>query len=515
MNDYEYLIVGAGSGGAAVAARLVERGHSVLLVEAGPDWRSEMCPPELRSPWSNFAWTVDTIPPEFQWLEQRATRQPGGEEYSYLRGRGLGGSSLVNGMMAVRPPLSEFDIWESRGIRGWSRKDVLERFNRLETDVDHGREAFHGEHGPIPISRLPEEGWGTLDHVLRSASLQVGHEWVDDHNTPEAVGVSRTASSIRLGVRVSANDAYLDGLRENPGLTVITDTLVDRVLFDSAGAAVGVQALRHGETIQLHGTEVILAGGAVMSPAILQRSGIGPASVLRNAGVDIRADLPVGLNAQDHAGFQFRTQLTSASSAFNGTRGNVTLRWNSGLDEDDAADLHLAVTNPANSKDLSTGFLIKLAHTTSRGRVAISSADPHEPPTMELGLLTDERDRALARLGFRQMVELLGTDAYLNILHSVTDVSGQKPPLDGSNSEIDAWLDRFVVDTAHISSTTPMGPISDPTAVLDSEARVHGISRLRVADLSVTPSVPRANTNLTAFMIGERVADFLSNVDET
>lgn len=507
----EYVVVGAGSSGAAVAGRLAERGADVLLVEAGRDWLSEEAPADLRLPPPDvFAWKVGGHTPSgFTWPGVRVRRFDDGEPEPYVRGRGLGGTSSINGLVVIRPPLEEFDEWAAAGCVGWSSADVLPLFARLEDDLEYGDEPYHGRGGPTPIVRREDAAWGAGDRLLADAALAAGHAWEPDHNKPGAFGVSRTALNIRLGVRWTTNDGYLEPHRYRGNLRILGEALVDRVLV-SGGRATGV-VVRHGGTEQvIDAGTVVLAAGAASSPGILQRSGIGPRALLDRLGIPSVADLPVGVGMQDHLGLWIAVELArDEGAARNGARGNVTLRYTSGTPGFGTGDVLVVAANPLPDDPGTVAMGVKLGQVHSRGAFEIWSPDPEAPADISLGLLDDPRDRTLARRAVRDAVALFATPRLAGRVRALRDREGRELSPGMTDAELDALLREVARDTSHLSSGARMGDPGHPTTVVDPRGRVLGVDGLVVADLSICPWVPRANTHLTAIMIGERIADLL------
>lgn len=504
--EFGVLVVGAGAAGSVLAARLAERGVEVGLIEAGPDWRPHELPEELRRPWQSFAWSVPEIPPRFHWPDVAARRFPDEDPRLYIRGRGLGGSTTVNGLIMLRPPLSEFDAWPVSGAM-WGTQAALAGFRRLEDDRDYPTAPLHSGAGKMSISRLPQDEWGTADELVLEAARALGHEWIDDLNGMGEDGIGRTPLSIVDGTRVTANDAFIEPARATGHVHVLSETLVDRVIFEES-RAVGVAAVSAGRAVVWRSPRIVLAAGALMTPAVLQRSGVGPHGLLSRLGIDTIADLPVGRAAQEHLGMKFAGRIPGAVPAGNGTRGNVLVRYSSGLTGFGQGDLIIGMTNVDGSTEEMT-LIMKLVQCHSRGVVEVAGTDPAQAPRVELNLLGDERDRRIARRGYADLFELARQEPLAARLDGLRGEDGAALPDPRDVAAVDGWLRAHVSDTAHLSCTAPLGTAGDGRSVVDDHCRVHGVDGLWVGDLSITPAVPRANTQLTAMMIGERVSDLL------
>lgn len=508
--DYDYVIVGAGSAGAVLAARLsADPAVQVALIEAGPDYLSAQTPDAMRSPNPHAVITGEAFAP-YRWDALKARRTRTQPPRTYWRGRGVGGSSAINGQIAIRGVPEDYDAWAAASCRGWSFAEVLPAFRRLETDLRFGAADYHGDAGPIPIYRAPVSRWGPVDQAFGEAVLDAGHPWAADHNAPGSSGVSPYAINNRDGVRVSTNDGYLEPSRGRNNLAVFGEAHVDRVLFDG-GRAVGVRARIGGGWREIRGGTVILSAGAVHSPAILLRSGVGPAAHLRDLEIAVRADLPVGEGFQDHPAVFLPIALEPAAQPPAGFRHtNACLRYSSGLCGAGPNDMmmvamnrfgdslaqHLAADGPV------FGLIgVWVNQCVSRGTVRLASADPFAQPVVEENMLDDASDVVRLRDGVRRLLALRHHASVAAIGRPMWDLAD-----DAADAEIDAFALANCGDTQHAASTCAMGDPAAATTVVDSDCRVLGLEGLRVIDASVMPSVVRANTHLTTVMIAETMA---------
>jgi choline dehydrogenase-like flavoprotein len=521
MEEADIVVVGGGSGGSAVAGRLSEGGrYQVAVIEAGgantglrtrvPGFMA------FQTPATN--WAYETVPQAG--LNGRRGYQP--------RGRGLGGSSAINAMLYIRGNPWDYDHWAELGATGWGWSDVLPWFKRSEGN-ERGGDAWHGGDGPLSVS---DQHWphpGTLDFVEAGAALQIPRN--DDFNGARQEGIGLYQVTQKGGERWTAARAYLAKPRAN--LHIVTDALVERVLFEE-GRATGVAYRQGSDTKRIRARRaVVLAGGAFATPQLLKLSGIGPGEELRGWNLPVLLDrAEVGRNLQDHvdyvAAFETAGTFWSGQSLkgtmklagevlrwFRSRQGGMTSPWAEGgafLRIDPAAPapdiqlhfLHVPLQDHGRAKAKGHGFSCHacVLRPESRGTVTLASADVADAPLIDPAFLTDDRDMMLLKRGVREMYRILQAPPLAR--HHPID----RNPVDlDDDAALEAMI-RARADTIyHPVGTARMG--SDDGAVVDPRLRVRGVEGLYVADASVMPRLVSGNTNAPTIMIGERCAAFI------
>ena len=524
--QYDYIIVGAGSAGCVLANNLTEDGrHSVLLIEAGPKNNAL----SLKIPAAVLKNLQST---KYNWAYQ-GEPEPGlgGRMITHDRGKTLGGSSSINGLCFIRGHALDFEGWRQSGCEGWGYADVLPYFKRLE-NYSGGENEYRGGDGPLAVHRPKPQN--PLYKAFIDAGRDAGYQTTDDICGYRQEGFGVFDMSIENGERNSTAKAYLDPARPRQNLTVITDTQVQKIIFNGKEATGISYKTTNGAIIKVDALkEVILSAGAVGSPQLLMLSGVGPASHLKDHGITIIADMPgVGQNLNDHPDFVLKYRCLKPVSIWPQTRlvrrTFAGIRWLLRRDGICASNQFEAVAcvrsaagveypdiqltiSPAAVDDQTWKPIpehafqihVGLMRGFSRGNITLRNADPASPPRILANYLKDPRDRDLLRKGVRIVREIVNQPSFKPYC------GDEMYPGVGSQSDddLDTCIEEKLNTQWHLSGTARMGSSNNQEAVVDPHGKVHGLSRIRIVDASIMPAATNGNTNSPTIMIAEKLSD--------
>ncbi len=553
-SSFDTIVVGGGTSGCVMAGRLTERtAKTVLLLEAGRDVQPGAAPADITDAYPasyyNRAYFWNGL--KAHWRNRDASPATG-----FSQARVLGGGGAVMGMVALRGTPADYDDWARAGAHGWDWQGVLPYFRKLETDFDFGGEA-HGKDGPLPIRRILREAWPPQVRAVAQYARDHGIPFIEDMNADFRDGLGALPMSREPHGRASSAFVYLDAAaRRRSNLTVATDTQVTKILFEGAHA-VGVGAIVNGVKREFRAREIIVTAGAILSPALLMRSGIGSAAQLQALGIPVVADRRgVGANLQNHPVLfiGMHLQRHARQPATLRTVPVVSLRFSSGLAGCAPSDLCVSVQSKTSWNELGAqigNFTPTLFRPASKGRVWLESADASELPRVEFNFLGEAVDLERMLMAYVRAVEIVtdtdvsglggrpfpvGFTDRLRRLNEVGRFNGIKASLIATMLDVVPGLSNFVLGTltgkkvdlkalasdrealtAHVREnvagvfhpvgTCRMGRADDVNAVVDAAGRVHGVEGLRIADASIMPNVVAGNTNLPVIMVAEKIAD--------
>jgi 5-(hydroxymethyl)furfural/furfural oxidase len=561
--DFDIIIVGGGSAGSVLANRLSARGaNRVLLVEAGMDTPDGRVPEAILDSRASRAFR-DT---RFIWTDLRVTTEamprndpdaPRPRLARYEQARVLGGGSSINGQLANRGAPADYDDWEARGADGWNWGSVLPYFRKVERDIDFDG-PLHGSEGRIPVRRVFPENWSPGTAAFGRALAAAGFPYVEDQNGEFEDGYYPLVMSNLYDRRVSAAIGYLGpGVRRRENLAIATETQVKALIFDGLRCT-GIEAVQGGRNLTHTAKQVIVSAGAIHSPALLLRAGIGPQDHLRKMGIEVRAHRAgVGQRLMDHPSISIAAFVRRGHRAIPYTKRTSVMgaRFSSGHPDARPGDMALTVATQASwhpvGRRLSATNIWVNQTFSETGQVRLETADWRVEPRVDFNLLSDQRDLIRLADGFRRLVavhrapELAGVisdmfpSSFTDKIRKVSDVTMRNRIITGlgaamlegpaalrkfairtfimdgkgvgaaltDEEALESWVRRSTVGVWHASCSCRMGAPDDPMAVTDPAGRVYGVHGLRVVDASIFPMIPCANVNFPTMMVAERIAD--------
>ncbi len=505
MADWDLVIAGAGSAGGVIAARVTEDPKKrVLLLEAGPDYaKPEALPEDLQDGHRNSIVKHD-------W---GFTYQPHARSRSDVplpRGKVVGGSSAVNTCIGLRGQPDDYDEWARIAGPEWAWEKCLPAFIRLETDQDIENE-LHGRDGPIPLRRYRPDELIPFQRAFLEACRSLGYPECPDHNDPATTGFAPLPMNKRDGRwRVSVAMAYLLPARlGRENLTIRSHTLIRRVVI-AQGRVAGVEVEAGGAIETIEAKRVLLAAGSIQTPAILVRSGIGPKETLESLGIGVVREAPVGRRLWDHPATMVALKPKPGVASFDQPMIQTTMRYTaSGSDEFNDMQLEPISYNQMPYPDetkIFVGLAPVVEKTHGHGRLVFTSADPCAQPEIQSDFLNDDRDLDRMVEGIEIALRVAATPQIQELIERMI---WPREETAGDRSLLRDWARRACGSGYHPCGTAPMGMVDDPYAVVDQYGRVFGVEGLFVADASIMPRVPRANTNIPTIMIGERFGEWL------